>query len=104
MCHAVDKGASGGDQPKVPAVSLRGLAYCTTSCAAAGQPNLGADQSAPAAVPSLLDLLLSLQVHLILRHKSPKGVIEEKHLEAPPSIMTDKDMHVYTAIMRPDNT
>ena len=55
-------------------------------------------------MPCRRSLPRPLQVHLILRHKSPKGAIEEKHLEAPPSIMTDKDMHVYTAIMRPDNT
>jgi hypothetical protein len=46
-----------------------------------------------------------LQVHLILRHKSPvTGKIEEKHLKGAPSIKTDKATAVYTAILRPDNT
>ena len=44
------------------------------------------------------------QVHLILRHKSPKGVIEEKHLKSPPLVLLDKKTHVYTAIIKPDNT
>lgn len=45
------------------------------------------------------------QVHLILRHKSPKtGEIEEKHLQSPPMVETDKATHVYTAILKPDNT
>ena len=45
------------------------------------------------------------QVHLILRHKSPKtGEIEEKHLTGAPMIEQDKATHVYTAILKPDNT
>lgn len=46
-----------------------------------------------------------MQVHLILRHKSPKtGEIEEKHLTGAPMIEQDKATHVYTAILKPDNT
>ena len=45
-----------------------------------------------------------MQVHLILRHKSPKGVTEEKHLKSPPLVLLDKKTHVYTAIIKPDNT
>jgi calnexin len=50
--------------------------------------------------------ILSLaQVHLILRHKSPKtGEIEEKHLQNPPMVESDKATHVYTVILKPDNT
>ena len=48
---------------------------------------------------------LWLQVHVILRHKSPKtGAIEEKHLKSPPSVELDKATHVYTIIIKPDNT
>ena len=47
---------------------------------------------------------LSWQVHLILRHKSPKGVTEEKHLKSPPLVLLDKKTHVYTAIIKPDAT
>ena len=45
------------------------------------------------------------QVHLIIRHKSPlTGEIEEKHLKFPPSVLTDSDTHVYTAILHTNNT
>lgn len=45
-----------------------------------------------------------LQVHVILRHKSPKtGAIEEKHLKMPPSVELDKATHVYTIAIKPDN-
>lgn len=45
------------------------------------------------------------KVHLILRHKSPSGKIEEKHLKSPPLVNLDKKTHVYTAILSPtDNT
>ena len=44
------------------------------------------------------------QVHLILRHKSPKtGKIEEKHLQAPPFVESDSKTHVYTAVLRASN-
>ena len=44
-------------------------------------------------------------MHLIIRHKSPKtGEIEEKHLKFPPSVLTDSDTHVYTAVLHPNNT
>lgn len=47
---------------------------------------------------------LSIQVHLIMRHKSPKtGEIEEKHLESPPMVPLDELTHVYTAILYPAN-
>jgi len=39
-----------------------------------------------------------------LRHKKPNGEIEEKHLDAPPSVNLDKLTHVYTAIIETDNT
>ena len=46
-----------------------------------------------------------MQVHLIIRHKSPlTGDIEEKHLKFPPSVLTDSDTHVYTAILHTNNT
>lgn len=45
------------------------------------------------------------QVHLILKHKSPKtGEIEEKHLKSPPMVESDKGTHVYTVVIKPDNT
>lgn len=45
------------------------------------------------------------QVHLILKHKSPKsGEIEEKHLKNPPLVESDQKTHIYTAILKPDNT
>lgn len=48
---------------------------------------------------------LIMQVHLILRHKSPKtGEIEEKHLKFPPGIESDDQTHVYTALLHPNNT
>lgn len=45
------------------------------------------------------------KVHFIFRHKSPKtGLIEEKHLKDPPSVRIDKVNHLYTLIVRSDNT
>jgi calnexin len=44
------------------------------------------------------------KVHLIIRHTSPDGEIEEKHLKSPPSVLQDSQTHVYTAILNPDNT
>lgn len=45
------------------------------------------------------------KVHLIFRHKNPvTGTIEEKHLKAPPTMAAGTDTHVYTAIIKPDNT
>ena len=47
----------------------------------------------------------AMQVHLILRHKSPlTGDVEEKHLKLPPSVELDDKTHVYTAILHPNNT
>ncbi|KAK9855449.1 hypothetical protein WJX84_001402 [Apatococcus fuscideae] len=44
------------------------------------------------------------KVHLILKHKSPTGAVEEKHLEFPPSVNLDSGTHTYTAILNTDNT
>jgi calnexin len=45
------------------------------------------------------------KVHFIFRHQNSKsGVIEEKHLKKGPVIKTDKINHLYTLIVRPDNT
>jgi calnexin len=45
------------------------------------------------------------KVHFIFRHANPKsGVIEEKHLKDPPTPKTDKNNHLYTLIVRPDNS
>lgn len=45
------------------------------------------------------------KVHLIFQHKNPvSGEYEEKHLDNAPRIMTDKNTHVYTAVIRDDNT
>ena len=45
------------------------------------------------------------KVHFIFRHKNPiTGVIEEKHMKDAPSIKTDKINHLYTLIVRPDNS
>ena len=45
------------------------------------------------------------KVHFIFRHKNPKtGVIEEKHMKDAPAIKTDKINHLYTLIVRPDNS
>lgn len=45
------------------------------------------------------------KVHFIFRHKNPKnGVVEEKHMKDAPSIKSDKLTHLYTLIVRPDNT
>jgi len=45
------------------------------------------------------------KVHLILNHKSPKtGEVSEKHLKKPPRVKSDKLTHVYTAVLRTNNT
>ncbi|KAK9811492.1 hypothetical protein WJX72_004772 [[Myrmecia] bisecta] len=44
------------------------------------------------------------KVHLILKHTSPSGDVEEKHLQTPPLVETDKLSHVYTVVLKPDNT
>jgi hypothetical protein len=57
-------------------------------------------------IPNSLSKIISIcmQVHLILRHKSPKtGKIEEKHLTSPPFVESDSRTHVYTAILRASN-
>jgi len=45
------------------------------------------------------------KVHFIFRHKNPKtGVVEEKHLKNPPSIKSDKLSHLYTLVVKKDNS
>jgi calnexin len=45
------------------------------------------------------------KVHFIFRHKdSVTGVYEEKHLKDPPGVKTDSLTHLYTLVVRPDNT
>nr|XP_049696830.1 calnexin [Helicoverpa armigera]XP_049696831.1 calnexin [Helicoverpa armigera] len=49
------------------------------------------------------------KLHFIFRHKNPKnGTIEEKHSKKPSTrlddIYKDKEPHLYTLIVRPDNT
>jgi calnexin len=45
------------------------------------------------------------KVHFIFRHKSPKtGLYEEKHLQDPPATQKDKLSHLYTLVVRPDNS
>lgn len=45
------------------------------------------------------------KVHFIFRHKNIlSGEIEEKHLQEPPQIKSDQLTHLYTLIVRPDNT
>lgn len=49
------------------------------------------------------------KLHFIFRHKNPKnGTIEEKHSKKPTQrlddIYKDKEPHLYTLIVRPDNT
>jgi len=45
------------------------------------------------------------KVHFIFRYKSPKtGIWEEKHMTDAPAIKTDKVAHLYTLVVRPDNT
>ncbi|EAX86791.1 Calreticulin family protein [Trichomonas vaginalis G3] len=45
------------------------------------------------------------KVHFIFRHKNIlSGAIEEKHLKDPPQIKSDKISHLYTLIVRKDNS
>lgn len=45
------------------------------------------------------------KLHLIFQHKNPvSGVYEEKHMMEAPRIKTDKITHLYTAVIRDDNT
>lgn len=45
------------------------------------------------------------KVHFIFRHKNPKTKeYEEKHLKTPPMIKTGKQSHVYTLIVKPDQS
>ncbi|KAI9911844.1 hypothetical protein PsorP6_009544 [Peronosclerospora sorghi] len=45
------------------------------------------------------------KVHLIFQHKNPlTGEYEEKHMMEAPRIQSDKDTHLYTAVIRDDNT
>ncbi|KAL4127612.1 hypothetical protein PRIC2_006616 [Phytophthora ramorum] len=45
------------------------------------------------------------KVHLIFQHKNPVSQeYEEKHMMEAPGIKSDKDTHLYTAVIRDDNT
>ncbi|KAI9099881.1 Calreticulin family-domain-containing protein [Phlyctochytrium arcticum] len=45
------------------------------------------------------------KVHFIFRHKNPiTGEFEEKHINAPPAAKADKNIHLYTLIVKPDQT
>ena len=45
------------------------------------------------------------KVHFILRHQNPVSKKwTEHHAKAPPSIKTDRNSHLYTLAVRPDNT
>lgn len=45
------------------------------------------------------------QVHFIFRHENPlTHEWQEKHLTSPPRIRTDTHTHLYTLVIRPDNT
>jgi calnexin len=45
------------------------------------------------------------KVHFIFRHRNPKtGVYEEKHMTETNAIKSDKITHLYTLIVRPDNS
>lgn len=45
------------------------------------------------------------KVHLIIRHKNPvSGEWSEHHLQSPPTPKADKNSHLYTVIIRPDNS
>lgn len=45
------------------------------------------------------------KVHLIIRHKNPKNnKWEEKHLKNAPTVPTDLKTHLYTLILRTDNS
>lgn len=47
----------------------------------------------------------SNKVHFIIQHKNPlTGLYEEKHFKDAPSVKTDKKSHLYTLIIRHDNT
>ena len=45
------------------------------------------------------------KVHFIMQHQNPVSKEwEEKHAAAPPTPRTDKDSHIYTLVIRPDNS
>lgn len=45
------------------------------------------------------------KVHFIFQHKNPvTGKYEEKHLSSPPQSKSDRLSHIYTAVVRDDNT
>ena len=44
------------------------------------------------------------KVHFIFRHLEPNGEYQEKHLKEPPSMKNDRLNHLYTLIVRPDNS
>ena len=44
------------------------------------------------------------KVHFIFRHLGRDGKYEEKHMNEPPQVKDDKISHIYTLIVRPDNS
>jgi calnexin len=45
------------------------------------------------------------KIHFIFRHQNPiTKEIEEKHLKAAPQSKSDKLTHLYTLVVRPDNS
>lgn len=45
------------------------------------------------------------KVHVIFKHKSPlDGEVEEKHLKNPPRMPTDEKVHLYSLVVKADNT
>ena len=45
------------------------------------------------------------KVHVIFRHVSPlDGSVEEKHLKNPPAMLSDELPHLYTLVVKKDNT
>jgi len=45
------------------------------------------------------------KVHFILQHKNPvSGMWEEKHLSSPPSVPSERKTHLYSVLIRPDNS
>ncbi|KAJ0395922.1 hypothetical protein ATCC90586_000755 [Pythium insidiosum] len=45
------------------------------------------------------------KVHFIFQHKNPKtGEYEEKHMDSPPQIKSDRLTHLYSLVLRDDNS
>lgn len=55
--------------------------------------------------PDMCGLALTDKVHFILQHKNRKtGKWEEKHFRKPPYVPRDRRSHLYTLIIKPDNS